>query len=257
MQKLAVVDSQPPKHGCLGTWMHQKTFFTMHACLWHAIPSKPPPPGCASSDPEPSVGSSPAVRCSVALPAMGSTTRPRNAWPRPVMVLTSSMEDVKNLLHRRKKRVGCCGKAALGGSLPSTARVRSESRWPSRQVTPPTGRSRGMPLPGDSCAAMPRSCLCRRTTSNLAPQQPTQRVLRWGLPPSVHVDGDRSQATNGPMLPSMSVWACVWGFFWGGGGCFAHSEAIATHTVMPVSIRSAPDSDSTGCSSAPASGANR
>ena len=38
-----------------------------------------------------------AVMCSAALPAMGSTMRPRNRRPTPVPSLTSSMDPVKNL----------------------------------------------------------------------------------------------------------------------------------------------------------------
>ena len=38
-----------------------------------------------------------AVKCSAALPAMGSTMRPRNGRPTPVPALTSSMHPVRNL----------------------------------------------------------------------------------------------------------------------------------------------------------------
>ena len=41
-----------------------------------------------------------AVMCSHALPAMGSTIRPKNARLMPVPSLTSSMEPVRNLEHR-------------------------------------------------------------------------------------------------------------------------------------------------------------
>ncbi len=42
-----------------------------------------------------------AVMCSQALPAIGSTIMPRNAWPSPVFSLTSSMEPVSSLLAAR------------------------------------------------------------------------------------------------------------------------------------------------------------
>ena len=38
-----------------------------------------------------------AVKCSAALPAMGSTIRPRKGRPTPVPALTSSMQPVRNL----------------------------------------------------------------------------------------------------------------------------------------------------------------